>query len=61
MSLSYSVAANLDLPRHVRQELLELHTADRRLERLLPLIKRGNQALQEEVVKRNPFQGPRLN
>ena len=61
VSLSYSVAANLDLPRHVRQELLELHTADRRLERLLPLIKRGNQALQEEVVKRNPFQGPRLN
>jgi Lon protease-like protein len=59
--LSYSVATNLDLPRQVRQELLELPTADQRLERLLPLIKKGNQTLQEEVVKRNPFQGPRLN
>ena len=59
--LSYSVSANLDLPRHLRQELLELPTAVQRLERLLPLIKSGNQALQEEVVKRNPFQGPRLN
>ena len=59
--LSYSVATNLDLPGHLRQELLELPTAGQRLERLLPLIKKGNQALQEEVVKRNPFQGPRLN
>lgn len=59
--LSYSVATNLDIPRQLRQELLELPTADQRLERLLPLIKKGNQALQEEVVKRNPFQGPRLN
>lgn len=59
--LSYSVATNLDLPRHRRQDLLELPTAGQRLERLLPLIKRGNKALQEEVVKRNPFQGPRLN
>ena len=59
--LSYSVSTNLDLPRRVRQELLELPTADQRLERLLPLIKKGNQTIQEEVVKRNPFQGPRLN
>ena len=59
--LSYSVATNLDLPRDRRQDLLELPTASQRLERLLPLIKRGNEVLQEEVVKRNPFQGPRLN
>ena len=59
--LSYSVATNLDLPRDVRQELLELATAGERLERLLPLLKRGNRSLQEEVTKRNPFQGPRLN
>ena len=59
--LSYSVATNLELPRDVRQELLELPTAGERLERLLPLIKKGNQVLQEEVAKRNPFQGPRLN
>ena len=59
--LSYSVATNLDLPRQLRQELLELPTVGQRLERLLPLIKKGNQTLQEQVVKRNPFQGPRLN
>ena len=61
VTLSYSVAAILDLPLHVRQALLESPTAGRRLERLLPIIKRGNKALQERVVKRNPFQGPRLN
>ena len=59
--LSYGVVSTLDLPRHVRQELLELPTAGERLERLLPLLKRGNEALKQEVVKRNPFQGPRLN
>ena len=61
MPLSYGVASTLDLPRHIRQELLELPTADKRLERLLPLLKQGNEALVKEVVKRNPFQGPRLN
>jgi len=59
--LSYSVASTLDLTRQVRQQLLELPTAGERLERLLPLLKRGNEALQQEVVKRNPFKGPRLN
>ena len=59
--LSYGVAANLDLPRPVRQELLELPSAGERLQRLLPLLERGNRALQQEVAKRNPFRGPRLN
>ena len=59
--LSYGVAANLDLPRPVRQELLELPSAGERLQRLLPLVKQGNQALRQAVLKRNPFQGPRLN
>ena len=65
VSLSYGVASGvvstLDLPRHQRQELLELPTAGERLERLLPLLKRGNEAVQKEVAKRNPFKGPRLN
>ncbi len=61
VSLSYSVASNLDLPRPVRQELLESPTASQRLERSLPLLKRANDSLQQEVAKRNPFQGPRLN
>ena len=61
VTLSYSVAANLDLPLHVRQALLESPSAGRRLERLLPMIKRGNKVLEQAVAKRNPFQGPRLN
>lgn len=61
VSLSYAAAASLDLPLHVRQALLESPNAGRRLERLLPMIKRGNKVLQQAVVKRNPFQGPRLN
>ncbi|HJN87010.1 MAG: LON peptidase substrate-binding domain-containing protein [Dehalococcoidia bacterium] len=59
--LSYAVAANLELPNEVRQELLELSTAGERLGRLLPLLKDGNRTLQEEVARRNPFRGPRLN
>jgi hypothetical protein len=31
------------------------------LEQLLPLVKRANDSLQQELAKRNPFQGPRLN
>ncbi len=61
INLAYGVASTLDLPRPIRQELLELATAVQRLERLLPLLKRGNEALLEQVAKRNPFQGPRLN
>ncbi len=59
--LSYGIASTLDLPRHVLQGLLELPAAGQRLEKLLPLLKRGNEALEREVAKRNPYQGPRLN
>jgi Lon protease-like protein len=63
--LSFAVATGLatsiDVPRSTRQDLLELPTARERLEKLLPLLKRGNEVLEEEVVKRNPFRGPRLN
>ena len=61
VSLSYGIANNLGLHRHLCQQLLELPTAGHRLQRLAPLIKESNQAIQEEIVKRNPFQGPRLN
>ena len=59
--LSYGAAASLDLPADIRQELLTAGTARDRLEQLKPLLKRGNEALQQEVVKRNPFRGARLN
>ena len=61
VELSYMIAANLDAPIPVRQELLEVPTAADRLNRLVPLLKRRNHALQEEITKQNPFRGPRLN
>ncbi len=59
--LSFAVASTTDLPPDIRQQLLETPTAQERLERLLPLLQRANEILQQELVKRNPFQGPRLN
>ena len=61
VELSYMIAANLDAPIPVRQELLEVPTAADRLNRLVPLLKRRNHALEEEVARQNPFKGPRLN
>ena len=59
--LSFAVASSLDLPTGVRQQILEAPTAGQRLEILAPLLQKGNEILKEEVAKRNPFQGPRLN
>ena len=59
--LSYTIASNLNLQTHVRQALLESPSAAARLAHLIPLIKRGNHDLKEEVAKRNPYKGPRLN
>ena len=61
VQLSYLIAANLDAPVPLRQELLEVPTAADRLNRLVPLLKRRNHALQEELARQNPFRGPRLN
>ncbi len=61
VELSYMIAANLDAPTPVRQELLEAPSAADRLNRLIPLLKRRNHALQEEIARQNPFRGPRLN
>ena len=61
VELSYMIAANLEAPIPVRQELLEAPTAADRLNRLVPLLKRRNHALQEELQRQNPFKGPRLN
>ncbi len=61
VELSYMIAANLEAPIPMRQELLEASTAADRLNRLVPLLKRRNHALQEELQRQNPFKGPRLN
>jgi hypothetical protein len=56
-----ALVTSIPLPTDIKQQLLESSTAKERLELLVPLIKRGNEALREEVAKRNPFKGPRLN
>lgn len=61
VALSYAIAGNLDLEVHLRQSLLVTETAATRLADLIPLLKKGNEALRERVAKQNPFQGPRLN
>ena len=61
VELSYMIAANLDAPIPVRQELLEVPTAADRLNRLVPLLSGATHALQEELARQNPFRGPRLN
>jgi Lon protease-like protein len=55
------LASSIELPRDLRQQLLESPTARERLEKLLPLLKRGNELIQEQVEKNNPFRGSRLN
>ena len=61
VGLSFAIASSIPLPQNVRQQLLETSTARDRLERLGPLLQRANDLLQKELVKRSPFQGPRLN
>lgn len=56
-----SLASTIDLPAQLRQRLLESPTAQERLKLLVPILHRGNQILQQQVDKRNPFQGARLN
>ena len=61
VELAYTIAASLNLQGHVRQALLESPSVAARLAHLIPLIKRGNHDLKEEIAKRNPYKGPRLN
>jgi uncharacterized protein len=55
------LASAIELPRDLRQQLLETPTARERLEKLLPLLQRGNQLMEEQVQQSNPFRGARLN
>jgi Lon protease-like protein len=56
-----SLASTIDLPAELRQRLLECPTARERLKLLVPILHRGNQILQQQVDKGNPFKGARLN
>jgi Lon protease-like protein len=65
VALSFAVASSLAttvaMPGGVKQNILEAPDAAERLTRLVPLLEQGNEALAEEIAKRNPFKGPRLN
>ncbi len=56
-----TLTSSIELPQSMRQNLLEIETAGERLEKLLPLLKRSNELIREQVEKNNPYRGPRLN
>ena len=65
LSLSFEAVSTLtgsiELPQGMRQDLLEVETAGERLTKLLPLLKRANELIAEQVAKNNPYRGPSLN
>lgn len=65
LDLSFEAASTLtssvELPQGIRQEILEVETVADRLIRLLPLLQRANELIQEQLAKNNPYRGPSLN
>ena len=59
--LSYSIAQYLDLPPRAKQRLLELPLTGERLHYEVPLLEGAVKQVREEVVKRSPYKGTRLN
>ena len=59
--LSYSVAHYLELPTQAKQRLLELPATGERLRYEVPLLEGSVKRARDELVKRSPYQGPRLN
>ena len=59
--LSYAVAQYLELPAKAKQRLLELPSTGERLHYEIPLLEGAIQRINEELAKRNPYTGPRLN
>ena len=56
-----TMASSIELSTSLRQEILEDLQVTSRLERLLPLLKQGNELMQEKAEDSNPFKGARLN
>ena len=59
--LSYTVAHYLNLPTRAKQRLLELPFVGERLYYEISLLEGANKRLAEELAKKTPFKGPRLN
>ena len=55
-----TLTSSIELPQGLRQQLLEFDTAGERLSHLLPLLKRANELIQEQLDKNSPYRG-RLN
>lgn len=60
-SLSYTIAHYLDLPSRAKHRFLQLHFTGERLHYEIPLLEAAIQKIREELVKRRPQNGPRLN
>ena len=56
-----TIATSIEIPKMLCQKLLENSAVASRLETLLPLLKQGNELMQEKVEDSNPFKGARLN
>ena len=59
--LSYSIAQYLEMPTRAKQRLLELPFIGERLHYEIPLLEGAIQRIGEQLIKRSPYQGPRLN
>ena len=59
--LSYAIAQYLELPGRARQGLLELPLTGERLRYEIPLLEGACQRLRDDLVKRSPYKGARLN
>ena len=59
--LSFSIAHYLNLPTIAKQRLLEVPASGERLKYEIPLLEGANTRIRDELIKRNPYQGPRLN
>ena len=59
--LSYSIAQYLDLPSKAKQRLLELPFIGERLRYEIPLLEGATQRIRDQLAKRSPYKGPRLN
>ena len=59
--LSYAIAHYLELPPIAKQRLLEIPLIGERLHFEIPLLEGATRKAREDLVKRNPYQGARLN
>lgn len=55
------ISSSIEIPTELRQRLLETDRYAQRLEKLVPILQKGNEIMREQSEKTNPFQGNRLN